>query len=72
MRSSAEPIVLFFDHKSKYSALILKGEASESYPTVIYVPFHIHYSPEFAVWATSKNVRWDKENQILYWDPDKD
>ena len=72
MRSSAEPIVLFFDHKSKYSALILKGEPLQSYPTVIYVPSHIHYSPEFAVWATSKRVRWNKENQLLYWYPDSD
>jgi hypothetical protein len=72
MRSSAEPIVLFFDHKSKYSTLILKGEPLQSHPTVIYVPSHIHYSPEFAVWATSKRVKWNKENQLLYWYPDSD
>jgi hypothetical protein len=32
----------------------------------------MHYSPEFTVWATSNDLRWEKESQLLYWYPDKD
>ncbi len=33
----------------------------------------MHYSPEFTVWATtSDEIIWDKENQLLYWQPSKD
>jgi hypothetical protein len=39
---------------------------------VVYVPFDIHYSPEFTVWATSNELRWEKENHLLYWYPAKD
>jgi hypothetical protein len=72
MRSSAEPSLLFFDVNSKYAAIILKGQVICNEPTVVYVPFDIHYSPEFTVWATSNELRWEKENHILYWYPAKD
>jgi Glycoside hydrolase family 5 C-terminal domain len=71
VRSSAEPTLLFFDIKSKYAAIILKGTIVDA-PTVIYIPYHLHYSPEFRVWATSKEMNWDKESQLLYWHPSRD
>jgi len=73
MRSSAEPQLLFFDIKSKYAAIILKGKVVNA-PTIIYIPFHFHYAPEFTVWATAggKQIDWDKEKQLLYWYPAKD
>ena len=72
MRSSAEPVLLFFDVKSKYVTIILKGKVVEA-PTIIYIPFNLHYAPEFTVWAsTGKQIEWDKENQLLYWHPAKE
>ena len=71
IRSSAEPTLLFFDIESKYAAIILKGAVVDA-PTIIYIPYHFHYSPEFRVWATSKETNWDKENQLLYWYPSRD
>jgi uncharacterized membrane protein HdeD (DUF308 family) len=72
MRSSAEPVLLFFDIESKYATIILEGKVVEA-PTVIYIPFKIHYAPEFTVWATtSKQIEWDKDNQLLYWYPAKE
>lgn len=72
MRSSAEPVLLFFDIESKYATIILKGKVVEA-PTVIYIPFNLHYAPEFTVWATtSKQIEWDKDNQLLYWYPAKE
>ena len=72
MRSSAEPMLLFFDIESKYATIILKGKVVDA-PTVIYIPFKFHYAPEFTVWATtSKQIKWDKENQLLYWYPAKE
>jgi uncharacterized membrane protein HdeD (DUF308 family) len=72
MRSSAEPVLLFFDIESKYATIILEGKVVEA-PTVIYIPFKIHYAPEFTVWATtSKQIEWDKDNQLLYWYPEKE
>ena len=62
MCRSAEPVLLFFDIESKYATIILKGKVVEA-PTVIYIPFNIHYAPEFTVWATSKQIKWDKDNQ---------
>ena len=42
-------------------------------PTIIYIPFNLHYAPEFTVWATtSKQIEWDKDNQLLYWYPVKE
>jgi hypothetical protein len=70
MRSSAEPVLLFFDIESKYATIILRGKVVDA-PTVIYIPFNIHYAPEFTVWATGKEVKWHKENQLLYWRPSK-
>jgi uncharacterized membrane protein HdeD (DUF308 family) len=72
MRSSAEPALLFFDIESKYVTIILKGKVVEA-PTIIYIPFKIHYAPEFTVWATtSKQIQWDKDNQLLSWYPAKE
>ncbi|HET6727581.1 MAG TPA: cellulase family glycosylhydrolase [Nitrososphaeraceae archaeon] len=71
MRSSAEPTFIFFDIDSKYAAIILKGKVVTEEPTVIYIPFDIHYSPEFTVWATSNELKWDKVNNLLYWYPAK-
>ena len=72
MRSSAEPVLLFFDIESKYATIILKGKVVEA-PTVIYIPFNLHYAPEFTVWATTgKQIEWDKDNQLLYWYPAKE
>jgi hypothetical protein len=67
--SSAEPILLFFDLKTKYCAIILKGHVVEA-PTIIYVPYKLHYSPNFRIWATSNTFEWDNENQLLSWWPD--
>jgi hypothetical protein len=71
LRSSARPTLLTFDLKSKYFTLVLEGSVVES-PTVLYIPFDIHYSPEFRVWSTSKEIEWDRQNQLLYWYPAKD
>ncbi|MDF0681130.1 MAG: cellulase family glycosylhydrolase [Candidatus Nitrosocosmicus sp.] len=73
MRSSAKPYALFFDVDSKYAAIALKGKVVSEKPTVIFIPFDTHYSPEFTVWATSSNeIKWDKDNQLLYWQPSND
>ena len=72
MRSASEPILLFFDIDSKYASIILKGKVISKEPTVVYIPFDIHYSPEFTIWASSNEMKWDKENQLLYWYPSKD
>ena len=72
MRSSAEPTHIFFDIDSKYASIVLKGKVLTGDPTVIYVPFDIHYSPEFTVWSTSNEMKWDKMNNLLYWYPSKD
>jgi Cellulase (glycosyl hydrolase family 5) len=71
MRSSAEPTRIFFDIDSKYAAIVLKGKVVTEEPTVIYIPFDIHYSPEFTVWSTSNELKWDKVNNLLYWYPAK-
>lgn len=70
MLSSAEPSLLSFDIDSKYAIIILDGIVVES-PTIIYIPFHLHYSPIFYVWATSNEIKWDKENQLLVWYPSR-
>ena len=72
LRSSAEPSLLFFDSESKYASIILSGPVIKDVPTVIYVPYHYHYSPSFRVWATSNKLEWDKTNQLLSWYPDTD
>ena len=71
MLSSAEPSLLSFDIDSKYAIIILDGIVVES-PTIIYIPFHLHYSPTFYVWATSNEIKWDKENQLLVWYPSRE
>jgi len=72
LRSSAEPTLLSFDINSKNAAIGLSGEIIRDSPTVIYVPYHYHYSPSFRVWATSKEMEWDKANQLMYWYPSPD
>ena len=69
IRSSAEPNLLFFDLETKHCAVILKGPVVDA-PTVIYVPYNMHYAPKFEVWSTSKRFEWNKENQLLSWYPD--
>lgn len=71
LRSSARPILLFFDIKSTYATLLLEGSVVDA-PTILYIPFNFHYSPEFRVWATSKEMQWDRQNQLLHWYPAKD
>ena len=71
MLSSAEPSFLSFDIDSKYATIILDGFVVDA-PTVIYVPFHLHYSPTFYVWATGSDIKWDKENQLLVWYPSRE
>jgi len=70
MLSSAEPSFLSFDIDSKNAIIILDGTVVEA-PTIIYIPFHLHYSPVFYVWATSNEIKWDKENQLLFWYPSR-
>lgn len=68
--SSGEPVLLFFDLKTKYGGVILKSPIVEA-PTIIYIPHKIHYNPAFKVWATSNRFEWDNENQLVSWWPDK-
>jgi hypothetical protein len=68
--SSAEPDLLFFDLKSKYCVIILKGLAVEA-PTLIYIPYKIHYNSAFKVWSTSNHFEWHSENQVMKWWPDR-
>lgn len=68
--SSAEPQLLFFDLKSKYCVIVLKGLAVEA-PTLIYIPYKIHYNQAFKVWSTSNNFEWNSENQVMRWWPDR-
>ena len=70
MRSSAKPYLLFFDLETKLCAIILKGPVV-SEPTIVYVPYDMHYSSGFKVWASSKDATWDRNNQLLYWHSDR-
>lgn len=67
--SSAKPIFLSFDLKSKYATLILEGQVQDK-PTIIYIPIKEHY-PSFRIWTTSPDIQWIKSEQLLYWYPDK-
>ena len=71
LRSSARPTLLTFDLESRYFTLLLEGSVVDS-PTILYIPFDIHYSPEFRVWSTSREIEWNRQNQLLYWYPAKD
>lgn len=73
MRSSAEPIEIFFDIESKYAIIGLMGNVITDEPTIIYIPYAMHYFPQFTVWTTdnSKMIKWDKDDQLLYWYPSK-
>lgn len=67
---SAEPHLLFFDLKSKYCVIILKGPVVEA-PTIIYIPYGIQYNRTFKVWSTSNHFEWHSENQMMKWWPDR-
>jgi hypothetical protein len=72
--SSAKPAFLSFDVKNKYFVLILEGDVIVA-PTVIYVPRITHYPKGFYLWSTTtskESIKWDPENQLLYWNPSKD
>ena len=69
MRSSARPSLLFFDLASRHGVIMLQGP-SVSEPTVIYMPFGMHYSGGFEIRATSADIEWDRSNNLLYWRPD--
>jgi len=71
IRNSAEPTLLLFDIESKYATVILEASVVVDAPTVLYIPYHFHYSPTFIIWATNKEMEWDKQNQLLYWYPAK-
>jgi hypothetical protein len=55
---------------SKHTSIMLKGKVCEA-PTIIYIPYDMHYSPEFTIWATSSEMKWDKNNFLLHWHPAK-
>jgi aryl-phospho-beta-D-glucosidase BglC (GH1 family) len=69
MRSSAEPTLLNFDVGTRQAVIMLRGKPVNA-PTVIYVPNDIQYTNQFEVQATSRDIYWDHENQLLYWAPD--
>lgn len=66
MRSSAMPILLRFNQKTKQCVMIFNDRPVDS-TTIIYVPNHIHYLNGFEVYVTNNNVQFDKENKILLW-----
>lgn len=68
LRSSARPQLLYFDVKSRHAAVILVGKPVEA-PTMIYIPRNIQFTNQFEVAATSASLRWDDQEQILYWKP---
>ena len=39
-------------------------------PTVVYIPYKIHFIPKFEVWSTGIGSNGIKENQLLNWYPD--
>ncbi len=69
LRSSAEPEFLCFDIGTGHGVLILAGIPVAA-PTVIYVPAEMHYPNGFEVRATSPDIAWDAERQLLFWKPD--
>jgi len=69
VRSSARPVLLFFDSFSKHGATILKGTPVTNAPSVVYVPDEIQYPNGFEVHHTSGHIDWDSANHLLYWSP---
>jgi hypothetical protein len=67
--SSARPKLLLFDLKSKYATIMLEGQVQKERPTIIYIPAKYHYQT-FRIWATSSEIQWIKQEQLLYWYPD--
>jgi hypothetical protein len=70
MKSSAEPMLLYFDIESKFATIVLKGKVAEA-PSIIYIPRGIHYPSGFSIWGTGSRVSWDAANQLLSWYPEK-
>ena len=68
--SSAKPKLLFFDLKSRYATIILEGRVQGDKPTIIFIPTKYHYQ-SFSIRATSSEIQWIKQEQLLYWYPDK-
>ena len=69
MKCSAKEL-LFFDLNTKQCSLILHGPVVDA-PTVMFIPYNMHYSPTFKIWSTSNKLEWNKESQLLNWFPDK-
>ena len=69
MRSSAKPFLLNFDVGSTQAVIMLKGVPVKA-PTVIYIPKDIQYPHQFEIHASSKELAWDDQKQLLYWLPD--
>jgi hypothetical protein len=68
--SSAEPLLLFFDLKSKYCVIVLKGFTIKA-PTIIYILYNIQYRSGFKIWSTSNNFEWNSENRSIKWWPNR-
>jgi hypothetical protein len=69
LRSSAEPGVLAFDIENKHFVVVLRGRPVDS-TTIVFIPKRVHYTDGFDVRATSPDLLWDEENQLLRWLPD--
>jgi hypothetical protein len=67
-RSSARPVSIFFDAPSKYGVTVLQGLPVAA-PTVIFVPQKLQYKDGFSVRTTSNALKWDDQQQLLYWLP---
>jgi hypothetical protein len=73
MRCQGASAKFYFDVGTKVGAVTFKarqGETAFGSPAVVYVPTAFHYpNSEFIVMTTAEYVRWDPEQQLLYWLP---
>lgn len=69
MRSSAKPASFSYDLQLKQMSLVLQGRPVSA-PTIIFVPRDIVYTNGFEVAATSRDLLWDDQKEVLYWSPD--
>lgn len=73
MRCKGSAARFYFDTGTKTGAIVFKGsgrEADFDNPAIVYVPCAIHYPKSaFLVRTAAKYVRWDAEQQLLYWLP---
>lgn len=67
VRSSAEPKLLTFDLNTKLCVMMFGDLVESSHDTIIYIPYDFHYKNGFEVRATSNNMRFDMENNLLFW-----